>query len=202
MKSALSLLRVGVDLDGVLNNLGETLLRELQSRGWAPPELQYDDITHYNFEEFIPGLKTEQLMEVFKKGDCFWDARPTNNALETLNELYSVGSPIHIVTSRNFSHMTRQITEEWLRRYDFPYHRLAIYGKGEKANYALAQGLDIFIEDHLPTALEMCDISRVSILLDHPYNRWQYRGIAEDLEPVNLLRMYSWKEIRNYIFRA
>lgn len=207
MKSALSLLRVGVDLDGVLNNLGETTLLDLQSRGWAPPAFRFEQVTDYWMDRVIPGVTKEQILEVFEKGDVFWNAKPNLDARTTLEVLMGYGAEVHIVTSRNFSSMHRKLTEEWLRKYAFPYTHLAIYGKEEKADYASAMKLDVFIEDYLGTAVEMCDIVRASILLDQPYNRWIYErsevgallGLVQ-AEPRNLLRAYHWKEIDRYFF--
>lgn len=201
MKSALSLLRVGVDLDGVLNNLGETILAELKTRGWAPLNFSPDQITAYNFEECVPDLTKEQVYSLFETPYVFWNAQVDITAREVMKDLDEQGIQLHIVTSRDFSPLHRQVTEEWLRVNGIPYHRLAIYGKQEKPIYAESQKLDIFIEDHLPTAETMADLCRVSILLDQPYNRWTHPSDWDGKpspEPANLLRMYSWKEISKF----
>lgn len=204
MQSALSLLKVGIDLDGVLNNMTETVLAELKRQGLCPTSFSTDDIKEYWFEKNIPGLTKEQVWEVFRKGDVFWNANPLPHAQETLAQLNAAGVQVHIVTSRGFSQMHREITEEWLRRYGFGYHRLAIQSKKEKAHYAQAHRLDLFIEDHLPTAQWMADIVRLSILLDAPHNQFDYvpviAGMEPTVEPANLVRMFGWKEIQRFFF--
>lgn len=190
-------------MDGVLNNLGAVTLREFQKRGWAPPEFTCDDISAYNFEDWIPNLTKEQVYAVFREGDVFWKTQPDLDAVRVLADLRMAGVAVHIVTSRNFSDVHRKVTEEWLRKYGFQFDRLAIYGKHEKGSYAEAQRLDVFIEDHLPTAEEMTDICRVSILLDQPYNHWKHAVDGAGIpiaEPPNLVRMYCWKEISQFFF--
>lgn len=194
------MLRVGVDLDGVLNNLGETMLREFISRSVCSPDFSMDQVTEYDFEKIVPGVTGDMVWEVIRDGDVFRDAHPNPSAVNILPLLMEAGVKIHIVTSRNFSQFHRKITEDWLRRHHFQFDRLAIQSKKDKANYAEAHRLDVFIEDHLPTAEAMTDVVRCSILLDQPYNQWDYQG-GSNPEPPNLIRMFSWEEIEAFFLR-
>src|SRR5438067_2478954 len=99
MKQALSLLRVGVDLDGVLNNLGETVLTALKSRGLCPEGFTLDDVKDYDFEKCIPGLAKEELYKLFEAGDVFSDAELDIQGVRVLQAMQHHGIQIHIVTS-------------------------------------------------------------------------------------------------------
>lgn len=192
MKTALSLLKVGVDLDGVLNNMGEMLLAALQAAGSVPAEKTLDDVTDWHYSKCFPGVTEEMVWEILKEGEVFWNAVPDPLAREVMQDLHDYGVELHIVTSRDFSGYHRKITEGWLREHGFPYDRLEIVVSGkEKLTYANQHRIDVVIEDKAETAVDLARNVRLSLLLDRPYNR----GIA----PVsNLRRVYSWGEIRRF----
>ncbi|WP_306350201.1 phosphoheptose isomerase [Flavobacterium sp. '19STA2R22 D10 B1'] len=64
------------------------------------------------------------------------------DALRTLNKWYDEGHIIFFFTSRTEAH--REITEEWLKKYDFKYHGM-LMGKPRGGNYH-------WIDNHLVKA--------------------------------------------------
>jgi len=57
---------------------------------------------------------------------------PYPDALETIQQWHKQGHIITFFTSRTEEH--REVTEQWLKKYDFPYHGL-LMGKPRGGNY-------------------------------------------------------------------
>ncbi len=193
MRSVMSLFRFGIDLDGVLNDLGETMLSLWKRDGVVDPAFTVDKVNVYEFENCVPGITGEMVYQALMDGECFREANSLKDALYTLDMLKDAGAEIHVVTARGLSSAHRLWTQEWLHEQRVAYDKLAFVSKKYKLEYATDNHLDFFIEDHWPTAFAMADVCRMSILLDRPYNQEPIPG-----ECTTMRRMFSWKEIRHY----
>jgi hypothetical protein len=195
MRSLLSTLRMGWDLDGVLNHQDQAGVDWLKERGLVPANTTAEQVTAWNWEECFPGVTRADTDRMYVSGEVFDLAKPDWEARDVLIDLLRHGVEIHIVTNRAWDETTehhRGITTGWLTRFGIPYHRLAF--TADKRAYARSYGLDAFIEDKLPTARTLVGIVRASFLRDKPYNRVD-AGTTEEVR-----RFYHWDEVARFFW--
>lgn len=116
---------------------------------------------------------------------------PRSYAAEVLTRWDQEGHEIYFITARPNEEKIRLITEKWLQKHGFPFHGTnLIMGAYNKAEHALALGIDLFFEDapqHLDTLVKH---QIPTIIMDQVYNR-KY--------PHALPRMDNWREIDDYV---
>jgi uncharacterized HAD superfamily protein len=195
MRSLLSSMRMGWDLDGVLNHGDEAGLSWLKQQGLVEQSATVAQITSWYWEECFPGLTREDTDRMYREGEVFAQAAPDWEGRDMLIDLLRHGVEIHIVTNRAWDESTahhRGITTEWLARFGIPYHRLAF--SADKAGYARGHNLDLFVEDKLPSAIKLVDAVRVSFLRDKPYNQVDSATVEE------VRRFYDWDELSRFFW--
>jgi uncharacterized HAD superfamily protein len=112
--------------------------------------------------------------------DIFYSARyPTDDVMYFLNTVKDVYD-IYYVTSR--PDYVRLTTEQFLRRYDFPFRENLVF-TSDKATFARSVRCDYFIDD-LPKNLETVKNLTRPILIARPYNReyWDVYNTAFSLK--------------------
>lgn len=189
-------MRIGVDIDGVLNDIGEWhyscgfkfCIENDINRGFNPYE--------YMMEEQF-GLTDEENYKFWK--EYIFDlmvsipTRPyAGNVLQLLKEL---GHTIVILTARDNRYLTNQYAntmnfyvEEWLNKNNIPYDEI-IAGSGNKRDKCLKNKLDIMIEDKAKNVEEISEHIPV-LCFDAPYNL--------KINKENVHRVYSWYQIYKY----
>jgi uncharacterized HAD superfamily protein len=97
----------------------------------------------------------------------------------------------------------RALTIKWLHLHGIGYDRLVVEwgnvhtsGPGILTHNRFTQSeryeIRVFVEDDLFKAIKLANVCEIVFLVDHPYNR--------DVElPRNVKRVFSWKEIHDYI---
>ena len=189
-------MRIGVDIDGVLNDIGQwhyscgfkfCIDNHIQ-RGFHPHEYMIEkqfeltDEENYKFwREYIFDLMVSIPTRPY-----------AGNILKILKEM---GHEIVILTARDNRYLTNQYAntmnfyvEEWLHKNNIPYDEI-VAGPGKKKDKCIKHKLDIMIEDKASNVLEISDVIPV-LCFDAPYNL----GIVKD----NVHRVYSWYQIYQY----
>ena len=189
-------MRIGVDIDGVLNDIGQwhyscgfkfCIDNHIQ-RGFHPHEYMIEkqfeltDEENYKFwREYIFDLMVSIPTRPY-----------AGNILKILKEM---GHEIVILTARDNRYLTNQYAntmnfyvEEWLHKNNIPYDEI-ITGPGKKKDKCIKHKLDIMIEDKASNILEISDVIPV-LCFDAPYNL----GIVKN----NVHRVYSWYQIYQY----
>lgn len=189
-------MRIGVDIDGVLNDIGQwhyscgfkfCIDNHIQ-RGFHPHEYMIEkqfeltDEENYKFwREYIFDLMVSIPTRPY-----------AGNILKILKEM---GHEIVILTARDNRYLTNQYAntmnfyvEEWLHKNNIPYDEI-VAGPGKKKDKCIKHKLDIMIEDKASNVLEISDVIPV-LCFDAPYNL----GIVKN----NVHRVYSWYQIYQY----
>ena len=189
-------MRIGVDIDGVLNDIGQWhyscgfkfCIENHIQRGFNPYK--------YMMEEQF-GLTDEENYKFWKEYifDLMVSIPTRPYAANVLSLLKEMGHEIVILTARDNRYLTNQYAntmnfyvEEWLTKNSIPYDEI-IAGVGNKKDKCLKNKLDIMIEDKASNVKEISDYIPV-LCFDAPYNL--------EVQKENVTRVYSWYQIYQY----
>lgn len=189
-------MRIGVDIDGVLNNIAEWhfnfgmkfALEEGIYKGFNPTEYYMEQEFFFNKEENVKFWQRyifDLLMAI--------PIRPF--AREVLHKLRKEGHTIVILTARDNQYLTNQYEGkmnfyicEWLAKNNIEYDEI-ITGSTNKCDKCLNHKIDIMIEDKKTNVKKLSEHIPV-LCFDAPYNR--------DISGENITRVYTWYEIYQY----
>lgn len=189
-------MRIGVDIDGVLNNIGEWhyscgykfCIENHINRGFHP----YEYMIEKQFE-----LTDEENNKFWKEYifDVMISIPTRPYAGNVLNMLKEKGHEIVILSARDNRYLTNQYAntmnfyvEEWLNKNGIPYDEI-IAGPGDKKDKCIKNKIDVMIEDKASNVIKISDVIPV-LCFDAPYNL--------DVDKENVTRVYSWYQIYNY----
>ena len=179
-------LNIGIDIDGTitspyhyiayLNRIYDKNLteEEITTVFWA--ELYGDTL-----EGMLDKLHSNYL-------NCYSEAKVVEGAKEILDELYKYNN-LFFVTARSAD--LEEITHNWLKKQKLSQIPLYILGTDRKLNKAKELKCDIFIEDNPSNALHLAEGGLKVILIDCNYNK--------DVKHENIIRVFSWREIKDII---
>lgn len=109
-------------------------------------------------------------------------------ASKVVNKLYK-NHIINFVTARE--EKMRDISCEWLNRYQIPMDTISLLGSHNKVSKAEDLECDIFIEDRYENAIQLSEAGFEILLIDCNYNK----GILHK----NIHRVKNWYQIENLI---
>ena len=174
---------IGLDLDGVVCDLGPGVAARIASR--------FGVTTHpaswrsYDLRRLRLGLPEERLGafldELFVEPALYLGAIPTAGALAGIAGLRAAGWDVVGITARP-AHLA-EVTLRWLAAHGLALDAVHHAVVGEKAAVAVALGADATVEDNPDEAESLAEVCR-SFLLDHPYNR--------DVALRRAERIHSW----------
>lgn len=197
-KSNKSLKIIGVDLDEVLADFLASFLNYYNKNFGT--NLVKEQFSTFTLNEII-GEELEVMnlrIEAFYNSETFLELRPTEGALDAIQEL-SKKYELIIITSRPKN--VSKNTVAWLKKHfpkkfknvHFAYNPFILKSvKKTKSQIALESKIDLFIEDNIDLATEVASEGVKVYLLDAPWNQ------TKDLHP-NITRVYSWKDILDKI---
>ena len=122
--------------------------------------------------------------------NSYTEAKVVEGAKETIDELYKENN-LFFVTARRAD--LEEITRNWLEKQQLSQVPLYLLGTDKKLNMAKELKCDIFIEDHPKNALNLAYSGIKVILIDCNYNK--------NVEHENIIRVSSWREIKDVIDR-
>lgn len=173
------------DVDGVLNNLMDTVLAEYNKKYNAHYSIK--DIVAYNLDERFEPDVTNKMKELFSSSEVWNKVKATSGAHNALQKLINGGHQVYLATDHNPNTYGDKVA--WVRRF-FPFIETSkiICIKDKWILRA-----DIMIEDNLQTLLAKPYYHR--ILMDHPWNQQsEYKDYGYDIH-----RCKNWNEILNTI---
>lgn len=189
-------MRIGVDIDGVLNDIGEWhyscgfkfCIENDVDRGFDPAKYMMEEQFNLTDEENYKFWK-EYIFDLMVS----IPTRPY--AGKVLQLLKDMGHEIVILTARDNRFLTNQYAntmnfyvEEWLNKNSIPYDEI-IAGAGNKLDKCIKNKLNVMIEDKASNVEKISDIIPV-LCFDAPYNS----SVVKD----NVTRVYSWYQIYKY----
>lgn len=122
--------------------------------------------------------------------NSYTEAKVVEGVKETIDELYKENN-LFFVTARSAD--LEKITRNWLEKQQLSQVPLYLLGTDKKLNMAKELKCDIFIEDHPKNALNLAYSGIKVILIDCNYNK--------NVEHENIIRVSSWREIKDVIDR-
>ncbi len=170
---------IGVDIDGVIVDLGKAML-PLLSEVCARP-VAYQDLCSWDLGEAL-SISQETMNRTWKRlfdSNALRYAPQIDGAINGLSALSE--HEIWLVTSRPIS--TQDLTLSWLHDNEVHYDQIVFTRRGDK----LSAGpiFDVFVEDFLDETLTIAEAGIFTILFDQPWNQ------ASKL-PANCNRAYNW----------
>ncbi|MFC1860150.1 hypothetical protein ACFLYC_01060 [Chloroflexota bacterium] len=173
-------LAIGIDIDGVIVDLGTAML-PLLSEVCARPVL-YQDLCSWDLGEAL-SIDEETMAHTWERlfnSDLLRHAPPIKGAVESISTLSK--HEIWLVTSRPMS--TESLTLSWLHDNKVSYDHIVFNRRGDKLS--VGPKFNVFVEDFLDETITIADAGIFTILFDQPWNH------ASKL-PANCKRVYDWK---------
>ena len=173
---------IGIDIDGVIVDLGHAML-PLLSEVCARPVL-YEELCSWDLGKAltIDEKTMAHTWERILSSDLLRHAPPIKGAIEALSTLNK--HEIWLVTSRPMS--TQSLTLSWLHDNKVRYDNIVFDRRGDKLS--VGPTFDVFVEDFTEEAYIIADAGIFTILFDQP---WNHTSIL----PTNCKRVYDWNTI-------
>ena len=191
-------MRIGVDIDNVIALSDEAILKEFlkhdkeiyEGKGIINEDAPYITIGMFSWpQEEVNNYYIEAINKVVR------DIEVVDEVVDSLKELRKRGHEIYIISGRDNKMLPDPygITKEWLQRNKIEYDKLILTDTVDssiKAKMCLENDIDIMIDDSVKMLLEVEKAGIKTLLYNTKYNA----KIENDLT-----RIYSWKEIVDYI---
>ncbi len=191
-------MNIGIDIDNVISNFDDTLLREYLRHD---KELRNTGIINENAEYVRRGMfdwtDEEEKKFYYENIENFAkNLQPIENVPYYIKKLKEKGHKIFIITGRNNGEYTNpyELTEKWLNKYNIYYDKLILtdaYDKHAKTEVCLANNIDLMIEDSIKICLDLINNNVKVFTMNTRYNQ----------QEQNLDRVSTWKEIYERIVK-
>ncbi|CCC57701.1 5' nucleotidase, NT5C type [Caloramator australicus] len=151
--------------------------------------LKEDDVKEYEIYKVL-GVSEEEYNKFYDMYSelIHFRAKPREFASKVLKDI-SQKHNIYYVSAREPKLMN--ITEKWLKRYNFPKGEVYLLGTHNKIQKAKELRCDIFIEDRYENAVQLAKEGFKVLLIDCPYNR---KPLKE-----GIYRVFNWEQIHEII---
>ena len=162
-------LKFGIDVDGVLRNLSEHILKIYNAEFGG--RLTMDQFVYYDVNDMFPDIR--DAYKYFFTGEnaarLLRDSEQVDGALDAFNVLNEIGTAYIITSQTGFDNISH--TLYWLRKNGFDTDQVCFV-----KDKSVISGLDYFIDDN-PDKFIGVNAAH-GILIDMPYNR---RDMSETL---------------------
>jgi len=177
-------MRIGIDIDGTINNLADVVRPLLEIHyGIKPIYDQYNlfgDMTSKQIDEFEKRFHATLMTKV----------KPLKNAKNVIHKLKKDGHSILIITARD-AEKDLKSTIDWFKINNFDLNDFDgfCFNKHNKAETCIDYNVDLMIDDCPKHLIDLWANDISTLKINHPYN-------------VNVLSTYSaynWDEIFDII---
>lgn len=190
---------IGIDLDEVIADTINGLLKF--SNPMYGFSLTREQVFAHNLGEVWNCSLEEETRRwrEFYADPSFREVKATPGAVEGINSLAN-GNKLILITGREerlVEETKRWIEENFPNKFSqicFAEHFVIAEGRKTKAEFCDELGIDVMIEDYIGYAISCANGTRKVLLMDRPWNQ------VDNLQE-NIHRIYSWKEIVDYISR-
>lgn len=174
---------IGIDIDGTINNLGETVLK-VYNRD-SGDNLQMKDIKKYHIENYVKPQYKDNFYKYFSSGEVWRQIEFIPRCKEFISKLFNDGHTIYFITKTEPRNFFKKAS--WLER-NFPYLdiRKCFFNCPNKK----LMNIDVMIDDHLDN---LGGAQKFKIIFDYSYNR------DFTLKDMTYFRCYDWEEIYGVI---
>ena len=190
-------MRIGIDIDNVISNFNEELLKEYINHD---KELRNTGIVNENADYIRRGMfdwTEDEEINFYRKNieRIAKNLKVKDGAKEYIDKLIEDGHIVCIITGRDNGEYAEpyNMTKKWLDDNSINYHLLILtnaykndkHGKTEKC---IENNIDVMIDDSVNICQDCIDNNITTLLMDTPYNK-----------QVNMPRVHNWKEIYEFI---
>lgn len=172
---------IACDVDNVLNNLTESILKVYNSD--HNDNLKIKDITSYGIENFVKPQFKSKFPSMFLDKRVWKGISVIPGCVEVLKKWHDKGHEIYFVTATNTENMHKKA--EWLQR-TFPFIDVRKCLICMQKKQMLGGNIDVLIDDCLDNFGE----DYCSIVLDYPWNRK-----TSDPMLYYVYRAFNWFDI-------
>jgi uncharacterized HAD superfamily protein len=173
---------IGLDIDGVIVDLGKAIL-PLLSEACARP-VSYQDLCSWNLGEAL-SIDEKTMENIWKQvlsDELLKDAPPIEGAIKGISEISK--HEVWLVTSRPT--YSRSVTLSWLKEHKIHYDNIIFNRRGDKLS--VGPKFNIFVEDFIEEARVIAKAGIFTLLFDQPWNN-------ASVLPKNCRRVYDWNDI-------
>lgn len=176
-------LKIGCDIDNIINNLTKLWNEELNEKYNIQPNVKLEDIKEWNMSKAFPTLTIEQIIEPLVDDKLWHKLQPIKDSqkyLKLLNDNYE----LYLITSTDYRNISAKM--KWLNNF-FPFidWEQIIVIKKKQMIY-----VDVLIDDAIHN---LVDGDYIKICLDYPWNR----NIKDKEHEIN--RVFDWQGIYSEI---
>lgn len=179
-------MKIGIDVDNVLNNLTECAIKIYNED--SGDNLSLEDITSYGLEGFVLPQYKDRIKNYFEDSKVWKQIKVTKGAREFIGKLFKDGHEIYFCTKTTPRNVPKKFS--WLQR-NFPFLDI-----GKCTFLGPEKGMIKFdyLVDDAPENILHKDREYVSLIMDCPWNR----DVKDDgITPI--IRCHNWEEIYNSI---
>ena len=169
-------MKIGIDFDGVINNLLDTWVEWL-NKNYYEPKVKVEDIKKWHFKQYFPELTEEDFFAPLFVSE-FWDEVTIKpEAPEVVERLLAEGHQVYIVTSSHYKSLPFKLPKCLFSKFPFLTEKnvITVYDKS-------LINVDLLLDD---AEHNLKDFAGIRVLFDAPYN--QYCTTMD-------YRISSWKE--------
>ncbi|WP_088102483.1 hypothetical protein [Halalkalibacter urbisdiaboli] len=179
--------RFGLDIDGTVTD-PNTFVPHLNKH--FNRNLTLDDLTEYDLTSILDISEQEFWEWMGKHEGLIYEQANLAPYAETILHEWTKYHDLIYITARREHHAKR--TREWFETKKLPFDHIELVGKHDKLEAVRAHDIDIFFEDKHDNAVAIAEEFQIPvILIDTPYNRLPI--------PENVIRIYNWKEAKEWV---
>jgi uncharacterized HAD superfamily protein len=164
-------MNIGIDIDGTIKQTQKSAVDVFNRH--LKRNVLFEDLQEFYLDKAY-GLSTEEGKEWWRKleGEIYTLGIPLPNAAEALTEMKEEGHSIFFITARPDNPKLYEITENWLKHYEFPFDGSNLHmGSFDKGKVANDLKVEMFFED-APEHLErLMEAGIPTVIVDAVYNR-------------------------------
>lgn len=173
-------MKIGIDIDGVISDFVSSFRKTIKDKYGV--EFGYEDIQQHDLYKILGLDEDETKKRIFETFDHDLGFQP--GAIKGIKEIFRTHEII-IITARPIE--KKQITLDWLKLHDIPYHKILFLDEGEK-NTVRELGFDVVIDDNLTEIIKWIGKVPLVLVYNQPWNK--SLNIKNHFE-----RVYSWENI-------
>ncbi|WP_199620697.1 5' nucleotidase, NT5C type [Paenibacillus alkalitolerans] len=178
-------MHIGIDLDNTVLDATTAYLHYYNKASGL--SMTHDDVNEFHLYRLY-GWDEEQHRDVYNRygHDIHWNSEPYPMAVDVIRQLFQQHQ-ISIITARPV--MFRDVSIEWLKRHDVPYHNIVL--TENKLEECIRSKADVLIDDGPHYAKQFAEQRKPIILIGQPYNT--------DVNNEYVFRVTDWVQVAKHI---
>lgn len=181
--------RIGIDIDGVITDIGSGLEKLLSQR--LNRVVKKDEITNYDLKHM--GVDSSELNKIFNH-EFYKNLPVIENTREILYCLYD-NNYISLITARDQYPEVMKDTFDWLIDNGILFDNLT--QSANKIEVIKKENLDFLIDDYYVTCKNLANNGVDSLLFGQPWNRGVEKTSTSEYKHIK--RVKNWKHIAYHI---